>query len=497
MVAVALVAAGTASGALVGLTSSLLLVPLAAALDLGARPGFAAVSFGLIGTGLALDAFNLAGGRPSPPNSGRQVPRQWGRLFDPRLTAVLYGARLGVGPSTMLSTWTWWSVTVAAGLLGPVPAAVVGGWFGAARLITTVVASALADRARPRRPKVHAAPASHSAPPESVDQASPTPSHHAWFGRLRRSERRNRWAITATGAVGLALAVVLTGCSGRADETASPSDTIGDSSVPADDYTVADRSTTEPPGTTTTTGQADDLRAAGGGDLDRDGGRPTVSTQSGSANQTDETTVLIEPAKLEDVVRTDVIPESLSAADRPAATLEPVALADLLVTSIEGFTPIDDPAADRFLDLEEASAVQPDPTEELALLETRGFTGGWTRAFRNGETNDVAVASVYQFRDATEAEFYLEDGLITIGGYGGSFFDLPDQPGVRGFVQEIDDGDEILVSLGAAFHRGARWHLLYLIGSPETVTADVLVPAIAAQLQAASSATTSEPILNN
>ncbi|MEM9564232.1 MAG: hypothetical protein AAGA93_16540, partial [Actinomycetota bacterium] len=97
------------------------------------------------------------------------------------------------------------------------------------------------------------------------------------------------------------------------------------------------------------------------------------------------------------------------------------------------------------------------------------------------------VASVYEFRDETEAEFYLEDGLITIGGYGGTFFDIPGLPGVRGFAQEIPGDGEAsadLVSLGASFKRGDRWYLLYFLGSPDRVTPEVLVPAVAAQIEA-------------
>ena len=120
----------------------------------------------------------------------------------------------------------------------------------------------------------------------------------------------------------------------------------------------------------------------------------------------------------------------------------------------------------------------------MALLETRGYRGGWTRAFRSA-TNDVVVASVYHFEDEAEAEFYLEDGLITIGGYGGSFFDLGALPGVRGFTQSIEADGQSLVSLGAAFQTGPRWYLVYVVGSPETVTPAVLVPAVAAQQTAA------------
>jgi hypothetical protein len=155
-----------------------------------------------------------------------------------------------------------------------------------------------------------------------------------------------------------------------------------------------------------------------------------------------------------------------------------------VVADIPGFSPVAAPGADRFLDLGAAADLQPDPRAETALLQTRGYRGGWTRAFRN-PANDIVVASVYQFDDPAEAEFYLEDGLITIGGYGGHFFDLPALPGVRGFHQAIDDGHEPLAALGAAFQAGNRWYLVYVVGSPATVTSRTLLDAVSSQWEMA------------
>lgn len=156
-------------------------------------------------------------------------------------------------------------------------------------------------------------------------------------------------------------------------------------------------------------------------------------------------------------------------------------LAAALVNELPGFSSIDDPSADRPLDIEAAANIQPDPTEELPLLETRGFAGGWTRAFRNS-SRDVIVTTVYEFVDHSEAAFYLEDGLITIGGYGGQFFEVPDIEGSRGFRQEID-GDESLLSVGVTFVRANRWYLVYVIGAADTVEAETLIEA--ARIQAA------------
>lgn len=167
-------------------------------------------------------------------------------------------------------------------------------------------------------------------------------------------------------------------------------------------------------------------------------------------------------------------------------TATPEALSASLPDALLGMDVVDDPAGNRFLTLTEAADIQPDPTEETALLETRGYAGGWIRAFR-ADTNDIVVTSVYQFADPTEAEFYLEDGLITIGGYGGQFFEVPGLPGVRGFEQSFTvEGDE-LTTLGGAFFHGSRWYLLYIVGTPQTAVPEVLIPAMA-ELQASAMA---------
>ena len=82
----------------------------------------------------------------TPPSIRRQVPQVWGRILDPHLTAVLYGARLGVGPATMLSTWLWWAATVVGASLGPGPAALVGVVFATSRTLVHVVVAAHVDR---------------------------------------------------------------------------------------------------------------------------------------------------------------------------------------------------------------------------------------------------------------------------------------------------------------------------------------------------------------
>lgn len=444
-----LISAGTTAGALGGLVVGLLVAAITAVVQFPLTEPAGGTVAALVGVGAALDAIRLVVGRPGPPTVGRQVPAEWARIFPAAVTAGLYGARLGVGPLTILSTWTWWSFTLAAALLGPGSAVATGATFGLVKLALVAATSRAADEAG---------------------------DHHAVFGNLRAGRQPSWAAITL---LSLALAVAASGC-GSGDDLAGELVRPGPSDEPANDN------------------RASTLRPAAD---------PTE-------NQTgDETTELIAPAELEDVVRTDTATETpalepdgsgvtgteatglpgtssngdgpMAETDTDSATGRRPSLADELVAGIADYRVIDGPEADRYLDLRAAADIQPDPTEEVALLETRGFRGGWTRAFRN-DHNDVAVASVYEFENEVEAEFYLEDGLITIGGYGGTFFDIPDLPGVRGFAQDISrtDGEatEDLVSLGASFHRGDRWYLLYFLGSPERVTPEILVPAIAAQL---------------
>ena len=70
----------------------------------------------------------------------KQVPQYWGRIFPPRTVAVLYGARLGVGPLTLLPTWLWWAAIVIGASRGPWVGAATGATFAVARTITMWVA---------------------------------------------------------------------------------------------------------------------------------------------------------------------------------------------------------------------------------------------------------------------------------------------------------------------------------------------------------------------
>lgn len=82
---------------------------------------------------------------------GRQVPVEWSRLFAPGLVAVLYGARLGVGPLTILSSWLWWAAFLVAVSLGPATATLAGATFGAVRCLTMLGVGEYAHRAMASR----------------------------------------------------------------------------------------------------------------------------------------------------------------------------------------------------------------------------------------------------------------------------------------------------------------------------------------------------------
>ena len=108
-------------------------------------PLSAALTGGLVAAGAGADLLHRRRLGPAPPSVRRQVPREWSRLFSPRTVAALYGARLGVGPLTILVTWLWWAALAGAASLGPWPAALVGATFGLARAGVGLAAA-------PRRP---------------------------------------------------------------------------------------------------------------------------------------------------------------------------------------------------------------------------------------------------------------------------------------------------------------------------------------------------------
>lgn len=122
-----LASSGALTGGLVGFAAGLVVPELPTAVVLA-----------LAAVALVLD---LAG-RPRPLAVRRQVPQLYGRWYGARTVAALYGARLGVGPLTILATWTWWAALVVGASLGPWLSAAVGATFALARTATMLGAVA-------------------------------------------------------------------------------------------------------------------------------------------------------------------------------------------------------------------------------------------------------------------------------------------------------------------------------------------------------------------
>lgn len=421
LVAAMLVASGTASAALVGLIAGVAL-QWAPRLDLRALLVLAMLA-------VLADVARVRFGRPTPVSVGKQVPVEWGRLFDPRVVAVLYGARLGVGPLTMLSTWLWWAATIGAALTSVLASVVTATVFGLVRLLVTVAASHRAVQA----------------------------GHATWFGRLRTRTTRAWLSLDGFAVVLVVVALLAAACT-------------SDSSVEAGPGTVT-TSNPEDGSVSTTQTQPDDNN----------------DSESVEADASTPTTAPVEGGGLTE--------SSLSATSLPLVTspddVEPkppagaAALAAVLLADIDGFQPVSAAAGDRELSIDDAAVLQPDPTEELPLLETRGYQGGWTRAFINAD-NDVLVTTVYDFISALEAEFYLEDGTITLIGDGGTIYEVESIPGARGFRQEVASDNGPLVVFGITFTRGNQWFLVTILGDEATATPDRLLPVAAAQYEAAS-----------
>jgi hypothetical protein len=75
----------------------------------------------------------------------RQVPRAWGHEAGPWRAAARYGLRMGVGPATILVSWSWWVGTVLVVATGPAGAVFGATAFAAARTIAMALATGDVD----------------------------------------------------------------------------------------------------------------------------------------------------------------------------------------------------------------------------------------------------------------------------------------------------------------------------------------------------------------
>ena len=106
--------------------------------DLRATPEVAAL---LAFASIALDAATRAGRGPRPLGVHTQVPQWWGHRYGPWWAAARYGLRLGLGPATILTTWTWWAAAMVAASWGPWWAFVATAAFVCVRSIVTIGAT--------------------------------------------------------------------------------------------------------------------------------------------------------------------------------------------------------------------------------------------------------------------------------------------------------------------------------------------------------------------
>ncbi|MGH1503307.1 MAG: hypothetical protein ACRBI6_07115 [Acidimicrobiales bacterium] len=414
-------------------TATATLTGFAAGVVGGALPdaGLTVVAAGLAAA-LAMDLVGQRLGRPLPWTIGRQVPVEWSRWFDPRLVAVLYGARLGVAPLTILGTWVWWAVLALSATRGAVDAALVGAAFGVTRTVTTLGLGVVGGDAGER--------------------------HAGLYGALR-ARPRAREAALGLPTLALATALLATACTPSADDVSATDEADEAVSAPTDD--AAGSTSTMP-----AFGSAADA----------------VSDPDAIDDSTDEESSVTT----DDPSSTSTDPDNTDASDTDASDTEisPLTLADSLaadlVADVAGYTAIDDPAADTYLDLDAAIARQPDPDDERALLLTRGYEGGWTRAFRSAD-DDVLITTVYEFADDVQADFYLQDGLIVVAGYGGELFDIPELDGVHGFRQDAGTAEDPTVTWGLTFTDGNRWHLVFLNGNPDSASVDAAIAVAAEQ----------------
>lgn len=76
--------------------------------------------------------------RPRPWAVSRQVPQSWGHEHGPWKAALRYGARLGVGPATVLTSWSWWAGAVVGAVSGWVAWATFSAVFVVVRAVLTI-----------------------------------------------------------------------------------------------------------------------------------------------------------------------------------------------------------------------------------------------------------------------------------------------------------------------------------------------------------------------
>jgi hypothetical protein len=377
----------------------------------------------VLGVAIALEVVWLRTGRPAPWSVRRQVPQVWSRLFGPATVAVLYGARLGVGPATILSTWWWWAATAVSVPAGPAAAAVVGATFGVARVVVMHLAVVRVSTGAPT--------------PTPTRPTAPTMSQR--LGRVRSLERSvGRLGLAV---VAVALVVIVAACSGPdrpslSAATAPAADAGATTTVPPSPSIVVD----PPPGATVTA-----PTTAAGATSDTAGGATGPSTgPSAGPSTTAAPEVAVAPIPLDVLLLGDEV---------PAAITGTAAVPD----GTAGSGP---------LDVVAAAAAEQDQQAEQALLETRRFVAGRQRTWESEDPSGPrAYAVVYEFADTAGAAAYLVDGREHLAARSASLWTPAGVDGGTGFTQSDGAGADAFVAHGVAFSRD-RWFFLVVAGGP-------------------------------
>jgi hypothetical protein len=80
--------------------------------------------------GITCDVIYRRTGRLRPYGLHKQVPITWARIFHPVTASFLYGARLGIGPITIPTTWLWYTALASGALSGVWVSVAVGVTYG-------------------------------------------------------------------------------------------------------------------------------------------------------------------------------------------------------------------------------------------------------------------------------------------------------------------------------------------------------------------------------
>src|SRR5690606_1928035 len=110
-----------------------------------------------------------------------------------------------------------------------------------------------------------------------------------------------------------------------------------------------------------------------------------------------------------------------------------------------------------------AARAEADVEAERALLETRRFQEGLSRAWTD-EGGDVVYVAVYAFAGPREAELYLQDGTETLVARGAAGFTVEAVPGAIGFTTVESTPEGPFTTHAVAFAAGPHWALT-IVGS--------------------------------